>query len=197
MKRSAVLLIVLVSQSLISLAQKNTSAWKSEKNLEQQYSVFKKNVNFWSGSYFMKPQQLDEFYGAITDSINLLEKNMLDSQNKIVSLQNELSANKNETADIKTKLAESIKLQNSITVFGMDVNKNVYSYTMYAFILGVLVIAGVVFLLFKRSNTITVRSKKEYVELKQEFETHKKNSLDRYTKMNMELHKTRMELKKI
>uniref|UniRef100_UPI003216801B hypothetical protein n=1 Tax=uncultured Draconibacterium sp. TaxID=1573823 RepID=UPI003216801B len=196
MKRFAVLILFVTFVSLVSLAQKNVNAWKSENNLEQQYEIFKNNVNFWNGSYFMKPQQLDEFYKAVSDSIALLEKNMNEDHARILSLKKELSSNKSKTEELQSKLDESIKNQNSIKVLGMQINKNVYSFSMYAFILGVLVLAGIVFMLFKRSNTITVRTKKEYEELKEEFEIHKKNSLDRYTKMNMELHKTRMELQK-
>jgi len=196
MKRITILIILLLTVSFSLFAQKNTNAWKSEPNLEQQFEVFKKNVNFWSGSYFMKPQQIDEFQGAIMDSVAVLEKTVADNLSQIGSLQKDLKTNRIQTEEIQEKLDESIKLQNSITVLGMNINKSVYSLTMYAFILGVLVLAVIVFLLFKRSNSITVRTKKEYEELKEEFEIHKKNSLDRYTKMNMELHKTRMELQK-
>ncbi|WP_346861338.1 hypothetical protein [uncultured Draconibacterium sp.] len=196
MKSFIAVLLFLIAVSFQGFAQKNTNAWKSENTIEDQYEVFKNNVNFWSGSYFMKPQQLDEFHKSLTDSISVLESAVSNHLNQVSSLQNELKTNKTETAAIQKNLDESIKLQNSITVLGMNINKNVYSYTMYAFILGVLVLAGIVFMLFKRSNTITVRTKKEYEELKEEFEIHKKNSLDRYTKMNMELHKTRMELQR-
>jgi len=196
MKRIAILFILLITVSFSLFAQKNTKAWKSEPNLEQQFEVFKKNVNFWSGSYFMKPQQIDEFHGSLMDSIAVLEKTVAEDLSQIVTLQKELNINRIQTEEIQAKLDESIKLQNSITVLGMDINKNLYSFTMYAFILGVLVLAGIVFMLFKRSNSITARTKREYEELKEEFEIHKKNSLDRYTKMNMELHKTRMELQK-
>ncbi|MCY1719818.1 hypothetical protein OU798_05660 [Prolixibacteraceae bacterium Z1-6] len=197
MKRFALYTILLMFVSFVSFAQKkDINAWKSEKNLEQQFEVFKQNVNFWNGSYFMKPAQLDELYKAITDSIELLEKAAKDDRAEIADLKQELSTNKSQTGELQTQLDESIKNQNSIKVLGMQINKDVYSFTMYTFILGVLVLAGIVFMMFKRSNTVTVRTKKEYQELKDEFEAHKKNSLDRYTKMNMELHKTRMELKK-
>jgi ABC-type multidrug transport system fused ATPase/permease subunit len=196
MKSFIAVLLLLITVSISGFAQKNTNAWKNEKTIEDQYEIFKQNVNFWSGSYFMKPQLLDEFHKSLTDSISALESAVSNHLNQISSLQNELKTNKTETAAIQKNLDESIKLQNSITVLGMNVNKSVYSFTMYAFILGVLVLAGIVFMLFKRSNAITVRTKKEYEELKKEFEIHKKNSLDRYTKMNMELHKTRMELQR-
>lgn len=196
MRRFTLIIILVVSFTVNSFAKKDTNAWKNEKNLEQQFSVFKQNLNFWSGSYFMKPEQLDQFYGSLRDSSAVFEKRNADDQNQIKSLQTELRANTAQTKEIQSKLDESIKNQDSISVLSMQINKSVYSFSMYAFILGVLVLAGIVFMLFKRSNTITKHTKKEYDELKEEFEVHKKNALDRYTKMNMELHKTRLELNK-
>lgn len=196
MRRFVLIIILLVSFTLNSFAKKDINAWKNEQNLEQQYVVFKKNLNFWNGSYFMEPEQLNQFYGALKDSIALYEKANNNYQDEIKQLQNELKSNVTQTNEIQKKLDESIKNQHSINVLGMQINKNVYSFSMYAFILGVLALAAIVFLMFKRSNAITMRTKKEYDELKEEFEVHKKNALERYTKMNMELHKTRLELNK-
>lgn len=194
MKRLMVLFILLVSISLVSFA-KDIHAWKSEANLEQQFLVFKKNLNYWNGSYFMEPLQINQLYGALTDSLAVLEKVVVDNQAQIVLLQNKLRTNKAQTVEISEKLDESIKRENSFALFGMNINKNVYSVSMYFIILGVLVLAGIMFLMYKRSNSITVSSKKDYLELKDEFELHKKNALERYVQMNKELHKARMELK--
>lgn len=196
MRRLTLIIILLVLFTINSFAKKDTDAWKNEKNIEQQFTVFKDNLNFWNGSYFMEPEQLNQFYGALKDSITVLERANNNYQNEIKSLQSELKSNVTQTREIQNKLDESIKNQNSIGVLGKQIHKNVYSFTMYAFILGVLALSAIVFLMFKRSNTITVRTKKEYDELKEEYEVHKKNALDRYTKMNMELHKTRLELNK-
>ena len=196
MKRFTLLLFLLIPITLLSFAKKDVNAWKNEKTLNQQYSVFKKNLNFWNDSYFLTEYQLNQFYNALRDSITVFENEVLDNKSNILLLQNELNEKKQETEKIQTELDGSIKRENSIRVFGLDINKTVYSLTMYLVILGVLALAGVVFLLYKRSNKITRHTKKEFNELKEEFEIHKKNSLDRYTKMNMELHKTRMALNK-
>ncbi len=197
MKQFTILLLFVVFIGLNSLAQKkDINAWKKEANLEQQFSIFKKNVNFWNGSYFMKPEQLDQFYGAMNDSIARLEGKIGENQAQILALQKELNVNKRQTEDLQAKLDESVKHQNAITVFGVYVEKTTYALILYSIIIGLLVLTAIVLMLFKRSNSLTVRTKKEYAELKEEFETHKKNALDRYTKMNMELHKTRLELNK-
>lgn len=79
MKRFTVLLILMVSISLISFAKKDIDAWKSANNLEEQFTVFKDNLNFWNGSYFLKELQLNQFYGALRDSIAVYEKQVTKS----------------------------------------------------------------------------------------------------------------------
>ncbi|HYQ57905.1 MAG TPA: hypothetical protein VEP89_11230 [Draconibacterium sp.] len=189
---TAVALFVLVLQ----VVAKDINAWKEEKTLPDQYRVFKENLNFWNGSYFMKENQLDDFYGAFKDSVGVLENSINQKNVEIGNLVNDVRSRDNQLSVLQQQLDESLKLQNSIGLLGMNINKNVYSASMYLFIAGVLVLAGFVFLLYKRSLTVTNRTKKDYDELKEEYEVHKKNALDRYTKINMELHKTRMELNK-
>lgn len=197
MKRFTVLILATFLFALSSYAQKkDANAWKKESNLAVQFETYKKNVNFWNGSYFMKPEQLNQFHGAIMDSVQMLESTITTNRSQISKLQKELRANTVLTEETQAKLDESIKLQNAITVFGVPIEKTTYAVILYSIIVGLLVLTGVVFMLFKRSNSVTVNTKKEYEELKTEFEAHKKSALDRYTKMNMELHKTRLELNK-
>ncbi|MEN8116488.1 MAG: hypothetical protein ABFS16_05885 [Bacteroidota bacterium] len=196
MKKFTLLLVLLVSLSVFSFAKKDLNAWKNENSLEKQYEVFKTNLNFWNGSYFMKPIQMDEFYRALTDSVAALENIVSNNQNQISLLQEELTAQTAETNQIQQKLDDSIKHQNAVGVFGLQLHKSFYTAIISSIILGLLVVLTIVFVMFRRSNMVTIRTKKDYDELKEEFETHKKNSLERYTKINMELHKTRLEFNK-
>lgn len=179
-----------------AFAKKDINAWKQEKTLPQQYEVFKMNLNYWNGSYFLKEHQLYDFYSALSDSIDNLENNVENRNTQIRNLKSELNSRDERINNLQQDLDESLKLQNSIILFGTEINKNVYSITMYLIIAGVLALAGFVFLLYKRSLVVLHRTKKDYDELKVEYDAHKKNALERYTKINMELHKTRLELKK-
>ena len=194
MKKFAALSILLVSVTLVSFAKKDIDAWKSEKNLEQQFAVFKDNLKYWSGSYFLNEQQLNQFYTALRDSIAVYEKQVGKSKDEVKVLQNELDSKLKEVEDIQAKLNRSITLENSIIVLGVDVNKGVYSTAMFILILGVVLVCVLLIILYKRSKNITRNTKKDYEELKEEFEVHKKNALDRYVKINTELTKARMEL---
>lgn len=182
--------------SVFSFAKKDINAWKSEENLEQQFSVFKENLNFWNGSYFLTEPQLNEFYKTLSDSISVFKDEVQEYKKELNVAKNELNTKIKETEEIQAKMDTSIQRENSIKVFGSYVNKGMYTLTMYLFILTVLVLSAIVFILYKRSNKITRQIKKDYNELKEEYEVHKKNALDRYVKMNIELNKTRLELNK-
>lgn len=195
MKRIIILPVILICISAATFAQKDTDAWKSEPNIEQQFEVFKENVNFWDGRYFMAPPQLDAFFNALNDSVAELENEIAARASRINELEAELRLTNQQLTDTKAELETSIENRSTITIFGQDVGKSIYTITMSVIILALLAFLSVLFILYKRSNKITVRTQKDYNDLKKEFETHKKNALDRYTKINTELHHTRMKLK--
>ncbi len=196
MKKLYIVIAVLATFSFSAFAQRDIRAWKNEKNVSDQYSVFKENLNYWSGKYFLTGDQLDEFYGAMKDTINSLENRLHERGLEISKQQEELAQRQALINETQQNLENSQKLQNSITVFGLVINKSVYSTVMYLFILAVLVVAGVMFMMYQRSLKVTRQTKKEFDELKLEYDDHKKSALERYQKINMELHKTRLELQK-
>ena len=195
MRRFILLLVVLTSFSIV-LRAADADAWKNEKSLERQYSVFKENLNFWNGNYFLKETQLNEFYTALSDSVAVLKVEITNKAGKINNLQNQLVSASQRLENTRAELETSIKNQHSIQVFGINIRKGVYTLLMSAIILGLFVFTSIVYHHYKRSSNITARAKHDYEELKAEFESHKKYALDRYAKLNAELHHTRMELKR-
>lgn len=194
MKRIFFVLVLLL---LVGFARaKDINAWKSEENLNAQFEVFKKNLNYWNGNYFMKPFQLDEFYKAVSDSLAREREMLAESRKQIEVLTTELREKKQKIETLNADLNKSLELQDTIEVVGIGLHKNVYTLVVGLIILGLLVLCGGMFLMYDRSRKVTVRTKTELAELKEEFESYKKASLDRYTKINMELHKTRLELQK-
>jgi hypothetical protein len=195
MQKFIILSVVFASMSITSFA-KDINAWKNEKDLMQQYIVFKENLNFWNGNYFLNETQLNDFYTALSDSVVVFKTEMSNKNRQINDLQNELNAINNQLKLTQAERDESIKDRNSIQLFGINMNKNGYTLIMSMIILGLFIFTSVVYQLYKRSNTITVKTRQDYAELKEEFEKHKKYALDRYAKLNAELHNTRMELKR-
>ncbi len=196
MRRLVIIFILLTGFSLASFAQRDINAWKNEKNLEQQYQVFKENLNFWDGKFFMNETQLNDYYRAFSDSVDILKQKDADKAITIKELQNQLKSANNQLEETKADLETSIKNRNSIEIFGLKIEKGIYTLILSLIILALIVFVLILYYMYSRSNKITIRTKKDYEELKEEFELHKKDALERYTKINMELHHTRLELKK-
>lgn len=87
--------------------------------------------------------------------------------------------------NVKADLDGITRSKNSIGFLGMEVDKKVYNsllWTIVAALTGLLVIG---FLAYRRNHSLTVNTKKEYEELKKEFEAYRKASREAREKMSM------------
>jgi uncharacterized membrane-anchored protein YhcB (DUF1043 family) len=68
---------------------------------------------------------------------------------------------------------------------GLEVNKAAYNRIMWTILFGLVAALVAGFLVFKRNLTIISNTKKEFQELKDEFETYRKTSREAREKMTM------------
>lgn len=194
MKKFITLLILFASTSLMSFAKKDVNAWKSEKSLSQQFITFKENLKYWNNNYYLTDSQFNEFFKAVNDSVAVMEKKVLEGKNQIKELQDDLNSKIRETEEIQAKLDNLIEHKNAINIAGTYVSTRMYLTTLYILIFTFVIISVIAFIFYNKSNNITKRVKKDYLDLKEEFEIHKKNALERYVKINTELTRARQEL---
>ncbi len=197
MVKKLVLVLVMITFSLSTYAKKDINAWKKENKLDTQYKVFKENLNFWDGSFFCKEFQIDAFYKAVTDSINILDSKIESDRNSINGLNSTISNLNTDLETTQTKLDESLTREDSFTTLGIQVSKSSFATVMYVISIILIILAGVLFFLFKQSHLITKEAKEKFEDLDKEFDLHKKNNLERFTKLNRELHDARMQLGKL
>jgi hypothetical protein len=157
-------------------------------------------------NYLDEHTRIYENYRAIReDMFQKLKVNVSDSlsasKSKIAGL-NKSTLNLNLTIDSLRKTLESttIRLQettaskNSIRVIGLEINKLTYNKIMWTLLAGLVALLLTGFLVFRRNLSIIFSTKKEFQELKNEFETYKKTSRETREKLTMDHFK---ELKKL
>jgi hypothetical protein len=160
--------------------------------------VFKQGTISKQLNYLDEHTRIYENYRAIREDIfRLISKNTLDtlnnaksSINKLIlqttTLNNRIDSLKKSLEAANNELKVKTRTKNSISVLGMEVNKKAYNSFMWTLlaVMAFLLIAG--FLTFRQNRIITLRTKKDLNELKEEFEEyHKKTRLDR-EKMTMD-----------
>jgi hypothetical protein len=119
-------------------------------------------------------------YATLTGSLNL----------RIDSLKSNLNATREE-------LKEVTRTKNSISVIGINLDKNLYNTIMWLIVAGLAFLLVIGFLAFKRNRTITLTTKKELNELKEEFEAYRKKTRLDKEKMSMDHFKEIQKLKGI
>ena len=191
--KKVIILSMVMMMSFSAFAKKDINAWKKETTTDKQFSVFKKNLNFWSGSLFFKEHQINEFYKALNDTINGLETKISTDKSTISELKLTISSLNQDLENTQTKLDESLTREDSFSTLGFQVSKASFATIMYAIAIILLVLVGIFVFLYKQSHQITRDAKNKFDDLEKEFDQHKKNNLEKCTKLNRELHDCKMK----
>ena len=95
-------------------------------------------------------------------------------------------------ADLPAFMA--IKNKNSLSFFGIQMNKALYNSIMWIIILALAVLGTILFLMFKRSFTVTRQTRKDLEETREEFESYRQQSRERYEKLVVQHHQEMLKL---
>jgi len=148
-------------------------------------------------NYVQEKTRIYEDFRAIReDMFQKLKKNATDSidsakreiGNLVVERQNRdqlIDSLNSAIENVRSDLDGMTRTKNSITVLGMKVNKKVYNsilWTIVAVLTGLLAIG---FLAYRRNHITTADTKKEFEELKKEFEAYRKAAREAREKMSM------------
>lgn len=97
----------------------------------------------------------------------------------------------------RTKNEKDVAIRNkdSFSIFGIQMNKALYSSVMWLIILGLAALAVLMVVLFRRSHLITSQVKDEFRSTQEEFEEYRKSSREKYEKLVISHHSEIMRLK--
>ena len=187
MKKSIIFGFLCLILLNVYAGKKDSQAWKTEKQLESQFTSLKANASYWDGFFMFKEAQLNEFHQATMDTVVGLENNIATNKVEISKLKNKIEGLSKELSETETNLADSQSKENLLQTLGIPFDKSIFPPLMYGIITLLALVVAVAFFLFFRSNVITKETKKRYNELSDEFDSQKKLALERQTKLNREL----------
>ncbi|MEX0883234.1 MAG: hypothetical protein WDZ72_07155 [Cyclobacteriaceae bacterium] len=130
--------------------------------------------------------------------LNQLQSNILDSigqyQNKIQALNTELGQNESrisaldsELEDTKAANEQAVRERDSFSFFGFLLQKGLYNTLMWGLVIFLTLILLISYFRFKRSHKITSETQHNLDDLREEYEQHRRNTLERERKLNRQL----------
>ncbi|MBN2665868.1 MAG: hypothetical protein JXR67_05115 [Bacteroidales bacterium] len=125
----------------------------------------------------LKKNATDSIDAARREIVNLVK----DRQNRDLLIDSLNSA----IESVKSDLDGMTRTKNSIEVLGMEVNKKVYNSLLWTIVAALTGLLAIGFLAYRRNYSITIDTKKEFEELKKEFEAYRKAAREAREKMSM------------
>jgi DNA repair exonuclease SbcCD ATPase subunit len=171
-------------------------------SLQQQFNSMK----FRSSSYqefnhdykVVRVDHLDRFWKNVQDSLKGREQSIRqagkNTEKALVQARQDLQAQQAEVKALKLdnqQKEQAIQKTShdvaSLSVFGLDMNKQLYVILSWVVILGLGILAGVFVYLYKKSKVVTDQKIHAFEEISQEYKEHKQNAREREIKIKREL----------
>lgn len=159
----------------------------AQDNLNSQYQKLKDKSNNYQQFKVIEETSLDAFWKGVQDSVKAPKRQLAEAQQQINSQKVQLTQLQSQLKAKETESQRDNYECGRVSVLGIGMDKNGYatfSYFMYAALLGVL---GLVFFRYQNSNRVTVSTRKDYTEAKQQMETYQKKLLETQTALGREL----------
>lgn len=135
----------------------------------------------------IKRTELTAFWKMVQDSLSL-SRIKFEKENKMVAAKQARVDNlEKELADVQNKLTATEKEKENMGFMGMEVNKYTYATILWFLIFLILAGAGVLALLYFRSNRVTEQKIRQYEDIFDRFEEYKKSKIEMERKLKREL----------
>lgn len=135
----------------------------------------------------VKRTNLDQIRKNVSDSLNVFKDQLVTVKKDLKERQEQINVLESQMAEAQEQLSTAEEARDSFEFLGMPIHKSAYSSIMWTI---VFVLTGaLLFFLFQysQSHKVISKARKDLEETVEEFEQHRKNTLDRERKLKREL----------
>ena len=180
---SSLLIALYVLHSFQMNAQENTV-----NSIENQFDNIYRTSSTYQNYKVISRDRFNTLKSSVLDSLKVYSTSLSAKEKTITAKGLEIESLKKELAETNIKLEEAISKGNSFSFLGVEIAKGTYNLMVWALV-GVL-LAGLIHFIyqFAKSNTTTKTALTDLEEVENEFEAHRKRTLEREQKLRRQLH---------
>ena len=180
---SSLLIALYVLHSFQMNAQENTV-----NTIENQFDNIYRTSSTYQNYKVISRDRFNTLKSSVLDSLKIYSTSLSAKEKTITAKGVEIESLKKELKETNIKLKEAISKENSFSFLGVEIAKGTYNLMVWALV-GIL-LAGLIHFIyqFAKSNTITKTALNDLEEVENEFEAHRKKTLEREQKLRRQLH---------
>ena len=185
----SILFFILFSLTFITAAQDSSESQNSLQSgtIDSQFDYVYEVSNNFQEYKVVKRSNLDQLKTNILDSMQTMRAEVLDLKNQIRSQNDSITAIKQHFEQSEIEKQEAIDAKDNFSFLGMGIHKAVYSSIMWILVGGLaFALAFFSFQYFKSFRKIQ-KAQRDLADLQEEFDQHRKNTLERERKLKREL----------
>lgn len=187
--KKIILTLFLISGSIALVKAQDSTAQNSLNSgtIESQFEYIYRVSNNFQEYEVVKKSNLEKLKSNIIDSLRSMRKEVGDLKLTQSSQMDTIrQINANLAHEIEQKEA-AIDLKDSFTFLGMNIQKTVYSSMMWTLVAALGGFLAFFSVQYFRSFGRVKKAQKDLAEIQEEFDSHRKNTLERERKLKREL----------
>jgi len=169
----------------ISFAQETTT--EDSNTIENQFDKIYRKSTTYQVYKVISRDSYQHLKSNVLDSIKSSKKIISEKESLLLTERNNIKETKALLAKTELELNASLAKESSISVAGLQLSKTTYNLTLWSIIIATLLALSYFIFKFSKSNVLTKEAKSNLVEVEQEFEQHRKNTLEREQKLRRQL----------
>ena len=155
-------------------------------SLKEQLNYLEEHTRIYDSYRAVREDMFQKLKVNISDTLSSANRKIAGLNKTKSALNLTIDSLRSNLESTRTSLEEMTKTKNSISVIGLEINKLTYNKIMWTILAGLVAALVIGFLAFKRNLSAIFNTKKEYQDLKDEFETYRKSSREAREKLTMD-----------
>lgn len=185
--RVCVPLICLVAFFSTSFAQDLQPAPTGPQTLRQQYATLKSDLEVINGFRMVKLYEMDQLWRVVEDSLKTKRAAINEGLVVVKQQAAEIETLKTQVAKTEGEKRELVSGVTNMNVYGISFSKAGFVTFATVLIIGLIALAGVLFVLIRMAFKASRESKKVSDEVYKEFEDYKHVAVEKSIKLSREL----------
>lgn len=163
-------------------------------SLQQQFQGIRDNSEFIDPFRMVRAYQVENFWKAVQDTLREKDEALVVAQQKITSVENEVLSLKSTIREKDSSVEEMVFAGTHISFLGWDIPKTRFIWIAASVTIGLIVLMAMLFLAFRTALQSARESRDLYNEVSNEFDTYKRNTVEKEVKLYRELQDYRNRL---
>jgi len=196
-KYTAILLFtgLLISMNQTVHAQSGASAVLDSALLEAQLDYIHENTRVYNNFRAIRDDIFLKLKRNVRDTLDATKLEVEELNSRLTARNFHIETLTTDLTRTKNEKDEAIRNRDSLSFFGIQMSKGLYSSIMWFIVLGLAALAVMMVVLFRRSHQVTKQVKEELQASLNELEEYRKSSREKYEKLVVSHHNEIMKLK--